>query len=91
MSAPAEWPQRTLAEIDWYKHRNADLESQLLQALTEVARLGNELAEADALIATHQFEIDRTPPGTWPPDGYLAKAVNRHLARLADPHLAELP
>ncbi|EWY35810.1 hypothetical protein N825_34175 [Skermanella stibiiresistens SB22] len=46
-----------------------------------VAALGKALAEADALIATHQFTLDRNPSDQWPEDSFIRSSVERHADR----------
>ena len=49
------------------------------------------LAEADALISTHQHAIDPNHPDAWPKDSALRRAVDRHAAREVARHIASTP
>lgn len=49
----------------------------------DIEDLENDLAEADSLIASHAYTIDPNPPGEWPANSILKKAVLRHGKREA--------
>jgi hypothetical protein len=49
------------------------------------ADLEEQLAKADALIATHANSIDNSHPSTWPKGSILAASINRHGIRCSEP------
>lgn len=53
-----------------------------------IRRLEDDLAHADALIATHAYKIDPSPPDTWPAGSSLQAAIGRHAVRCAEESLA---
>ena len=67
--------------------RRVSVAQGLDQIRSYIEQLETDLAKADALIATHQFTIDPTPPDTWPRGSTLLEAVGRHNVRCAEESL----
>jgi hypothetical protein len=59
-------------------------QSNLMELRAYIAKLENDLAEVDAMISTHAYTIDPSPPQNWPKGSILAKAMHRHAQRCAD-------
>ncbi len=49
---------------------------------SEIERLKHDLAEVDAMLATHAYLIDKNPRERWPKGSILAKALDRHVQRV---------
>lgn len=49
-----------------------------------IAKLENDLAEVDSVLATHAYTIDPNPRDKWPKGSILEKALSRHAQRRAD-------
>jgi hypothetical protein len=65
----------------------------VMQALdgirAHIERLERDLAEADALIATHAYTLDPAPRVRWPQGSVLEKAVFRHEHRVLQEKLKD--
>ncbi len=59
------------------------IEQRLDEICSYVKKLERDLAEADALISTHQHKIDDNPESKWPNGSILKAAVLRHIDRVA--------